>query len=89
VAGVAEFSRSEVVARVFGILRDEILTVDGGFTPQSNLVDAGLESLGLTQAMLAIEEQTGIWVDESLLTPEHLETSETLGSLVWAQLAAA
>ena len=39
--------------------------------------------------MLAIEEQTGIWVDESLLTPEHLETSETLGSLVWSQLAAA
>jgi len=81
-------TREDVIARVFGILRDEILTVDDGFTPQSNLVDSGLESLGLTQAMLAIEEQTGIWVDESLLTPEHLETSETLGDLVHSQLAA-
>ncbi len=88
-ASVVELSRDDVIARVFGILRDEILTVDDGFTPRSNLVDAGLESLGLTQAMLAIEEQTGIWVDESLLTPEHLETSVTLGSLVWSQLAAA
>jgi acyl carrier protein len=80
-------SRDEVIACVFGILRDEILTAGEGFTPQSNLVDAGLESLGLTQAMLAIEEQTGIWVDESLLTPEHLATSETLGDLVYSQLA--
>ena len=81
-------TRDDLVACVYGILRDEILTVPEGFTPQSNLIDAGLESLGLTQAMLAIEEQTGVWVDESLLTPEHLETSETLGHLVYSQLTA-
>ena len=81
-------TRDDLVACVYGILRDEILTAPEGFTPQSNLIDAGLESLGLTQAMLAIEEQTGVWVDESLLTPEHLETSETLGHLVYSQLTA-
>jgi acyl carrier protein len=81
-------TREDLVARVFGILRDEILTVDAGFTPRSNLVEAGLDSLAVTQLMLSIEEQTGVWLDESLLTPEHLETAESLGTLVHLQLAA-
>ena len=38
------------------------------FTPQSNLVDAGLDSLAVTQLLLSIEESTGVWVAESLLT---------------------
>jgi hypothetical protein len=37
--------------------------------------------------MLAIEECAGVWVDESLLTPENLETAETLAALVYDQLA--
>ena len=28
--------------------------------------------------MLSIEESTGVWVDESLLTPENLESAESL-----------
>jgi len=39
--------------------------------------------------MLAIEEATGHWVDESLLTPENLETAETLASCIHAHLDAA
>jgi acyl carrier protein len=72
--------------RVFEILRDELLDVGEDFSPRSNLVDAGLDSLAVTQLMLSIEESTGIWVDESLLTPENLETSETLARCVHAQL---
>jgi len=72
--------------RIFEILRDEILNVDAGFSPQSNLVDAGLDSLAVTQLMLSIEESTGVWVDEGLLTPENLATAETLAALVYEQL---
>ena len=32
--------------------------------------------------MLSIEESTGVWVDESLLTPENLASSETLAACV-------
>ena len=64
------------------ILRDDLLSVDGEFTPQSNLIDAGLDSLAVTQLMLAIEEATGVWTDESLLTPENLETAETLAACI-------
>jgi len=82
-------SREELTARVYEVLRDEILGADESFTPKSNLVDAGLDSLAVTQLMLSIEESTGIWVDESLLTPEHLESAESLAALVHEQLSSA
>jgi acyl carrier protein len=81
-----KWSRDALAERIFQILRDEILSVRGDFSPSSNLVDAGLDSLAVTQLMLSIEESTGIWVDESLLTPENLESAETLADLVHAQL---
>ena len=77
----------ELTAKVFEILRDEILTAGSDFSSRSNLIDAGLGSLAVTQLMLSIEESTGVWVDESLLTPENLESAETLAALVHAQLA--
>ena len=44
--------------------------------------NVGLDSLAVTQLMLSIEETTGVWVDESLLTPENLQSSETLAACV-------
>ena len=77
---------SELTHRVTEVLRDELLSVDESFTSKSNLVDAGLDSLAVTQLMLSIEEITGVWVDESLLTPENLETCVTLATCVHEQL---
>ena len=84
---MSDHTRESLTARVFEILRDEILSVDSGFSPQTNLVEAGLDSLAVTQLMLSIEESTGIWVDESLLTPENLENAEALAALVYSELA--
>jgi acyl carrier protein len=83
---MAELTREALTQRVFEILRDGLLDVGADFTPRSNLLAAGLDSLAVTQLMLAIEESTGVWVDDSLLTPEHLESAESLASLVYAQL---
>ena len=83
---MSEWSREALVERVHAILRDEILTASGEFSPRSNLVESGLDSLAVTQLLLSIEESTGVWVDESLLTPENLRTSETLAELVFEQL---
>ncbi|HEX9814455.1 MAG TPA: phosphopantetheine-binding protein [Myxococcota bacterium] len=80
-------STEELTAVVFGILRDEILTAGSDFSTRSNLIDAGLDSLAVTQLMLSIEEATGIWLDESLLTPENLESAETLAALVRQRIA--
>ena len=83
---MADWTREKVTQRIFEILRDELLDVGDDFTIASNLIEAGLDSLAVTQLMLSIEESTGIWVDESLLTPETLESTETLAACVHEQL---
>jgi acyl carrier protein len=83
---MAEATREQLVQRVFEILRDDLLRAGADFTPRSNLVAAGLDSLAVTQLMLAIEESTGVWIDDSLLTPENLESAESLAGLVHRQL---
>jgi acyl carrier protein len=75
-------TREEIENRIFDIVRQDILSVDDAFTKESNLIEAGLDSLALTQLMLAIEESTGVWVDESLLTEETLSNVRTLSALV-------
>jgi len=85
---MSEWTRERLTELVHRILRDDLLAVGAEFTARSNLVDAGLDSLAVTQLMLAIEEATGHWVDESLLTPENLETAETLASCIHAHLVA-
>ena len=75
-------SRAELVRIIFDILRTQLLSVGNEFTERSSLVDAGLDSLAVTQLLLAIEEATGVWVDESLLTPENLASAESLAACV-------
>ena len=79
---MAEWTRERLTQKIFEILRDEILSVDASFTPRSDLVAAGLDSLAVTQLMLSLEESTGIWVDESHLTPENLASAEALAACV-------
>ena len=76
-------SRAELVRIIFDILRTQLLSVGSEFTERSSLVDAGLDSLAVTQLLLAIEEATGVWVDESLLTPENLANAESLAACVY------
>ena len=77
----------ELTAKVLEILRGEILSAGSDFSARSNLIDAGLDSLAVTQLMLSIEESTDVWLDESLLTPENLESAETLAALIHEQIA--
>jgi acyl carrier protein len=84
---MGEWTRERLTELVHRILRDDLLGAGPEFTPRSNLIAAGLDSLAVTQLMLSIEDATGLWVDESLLTPENLETSETLASCIHAHVA--
>ena len=77
-----EWSRERLTELIHRILRDDLLAVGDEFTPESDLVAAGLDSLAVTQLMLSIEESIGVWVDESLLTPENLASAETLAACV-------
>lgn len=79
---MGEWTRERLAELIHKILRDDILSAAEDFTASSNLVEAGVDSLAVTQLMLSIEDATGVWVDESLLTPENLKTAETLAACV-------
>ncbi len=81
-----DWTKETLEQKVFEILRDDILSVGDGFSVESDLVEAGLDSMAVTQLMLAIEESTGVWVDESLLTPENLASARSLAACVHGQL---
>jgi len=89
VMSVNGWTRERLTDLIHRILRDDLLAVDGDFSPKSNLIESGLDSLAVTQLMLAIEEATGVWTDESLLTPENLETAETLAASIYEYVARA
>jgi acyl carrier protein len=80
------WTRAELVECVVDSLR-QLLSLGADFSPQSDLVGAGLDSLAVTQLMLAIEDRTGIWVDEGRLTPENLRSAEALAACVYEQIA--
>jgi acyl carrier protein len=84
VAGMNGWTRERLTDLVHRILRDDLLGAGDEFTRRSNLIAAGLDSLAVTQLMLSIEDATGVWMDESLLTPENLENAETLASCIHA-----
>ena len=75
-------SREDLTQSIYDILRNDLLEVGEEFTPRSNLIDAGLDSLAVTQLLLAVEERTGVWVDEGLLTPETLASCESLAACI-------
>lgn len=76
-----------LTAFIFETLRDDLLSSDDAFTPETDLIDAGLDSLAATQLLLALEEHTGVWVDESVLTPENLASSAALARCVHDHLS--
>ena len=81
-----DWTHPELVACVVDSVR-QLLSVSADFSSQSDLVAAGLDSLAVTQLMLAIEDRTGIWIDEGRLTPENLRSAETLAACVYEQMA--
>lgn len=83
---MAKPTLEQLTAQLFEFLAKELLTGSADFTPQKNLVAAGLDSLALTQLLLHIEETTGVWIDESALTPENLASTEVLAQCVHDQL---
>jgi acyl carrier protein len=80
------WSLESLERHIFEILRDDLLSAAANFGPDSDLVEAGLDSMAVTQLMLAIEESTGVWVDESHLTPENLASARSLAACVYGQL---
>lgn len=64
------------------ILRTEILDITDPLTPQSDLFAAGLDSMGIMQLLLAIEDQFGVVIDPGDLSRKNFSTVEKIACLI-------
>ena len=71
------------------LIRSEILDTADPLTPQSDLFAAGLDSMGIMQLLLAIEDKFGVSIDPADLSRENFSTGEKIASLVAEKKAAA
>jgi acyl carrier protein len=71
------------------LIATEILDTDHALTPQSDLFAAGLDSMGIMQLLLAIEDRFGVAIDPAELSRENFSTAEKIAALVTAKKEAA
>jgi acyl carrier protein len=64
------------------LIATEILDTDQALTPQSDLFAAGLDSMGIMQLLLAIEDRFGVAIDPADLSRDNFSTAEKIAALV-------
>jgi len=64
------------------LIATEILDTEHALTPQSDLFAAGLDSMGIMQLLLAIEDRFGVAIDPADLSRENFSTAEKISALV-------
>lgn len=71
------------------LLRTEILGTAEDLTPQCDLFAAGLDSMGIMQLLLSIEDRFGVAIDPAELSRENFSTAEKIAALIAGKQAAA
>jgi acyl carrier protein len=71
------------------LLRTEILDTTEVLTPRNDLFAAGLDSMGIMQLLLAIEDRFGVAIDPADLSRENFSTVEKIAALITEKQAAA
>lgn len=75
-------SDSDKIQRLKDIISEEILEVGPEFDENSNLYDAGLDSMATMQLLIKIEQAFGVQLSASKLTKENLSTITNLASII-------
>lgn len=70
------------------LIRTEVLDTTEPLTPQSDLFAAGLDSMGIMQLLLAIEDRFGVAIDPLDLSRENFSTAERIVALIAARKTA-
>ena len=71
------------------LIRTEILDTAEPLAPESDLFAAGLDSMGIMQLLLAIEDRFGVVIDPADLSRENFSTGEKIAVLVAEKQATA
>lgn len=64
------------------LIRTEILDSAEPLTPQGDLFAAGLDSMGIMQLLLVIEDRFGVAIDPADLSRANFSTAEKIATLV-------
>jgi acyl carrier protein len=74
---------------ILGILRDEILDTSDSINAESDLFAAGLDSMGIMQLILAIEDHFNTVIDPSELSRDNFANATRIAKLIRSKQAAA
>jgi acyl carrier protein len=68
--------------QLLDLIRTEVLETGELLTPQSDLFAAGLDSMGIMQLLLAIEDRFGVPIDPADLSRANFSSTEKIAALV-------
>lgn len=70
------------------LIRSEILDTADSLEPHSDLFAAGLDSMGIMQLLLALEDRFAVAIDPADLSRENFSTAAKIAALVKEKQAA-
>ena len=70
------------------LVSERLLETQPGFGADSNLYEAGLDSMALMQLLILVEEEYGVSIPESALTKQNFSTVRHLSQIIHARRAA-
>ena len=88
-SNISVWSGRRMEQELIDLIRSEILDSAGPLTPQDDLFAAGLDSMGIMQLLLGIEDRFGVAIDPVDLSRENFATAEKIAALVTEKQAAA
>jgi len=68
------------------LLQERLLDLPEGFTAGTNLYEAGLDSMGIMQLLLAIEDRFGVLLPEADVSKKNFCTVANLSALLHRHL---
>ncbi len=73
---------SDVESRLLSFVRARLIETAGGTDERTDLFASGLDSMGIMQIMIHLEEEFGVKVPESEVTKENFSTVADLAAMV-------
>ena len=67
------------------LIKERLLDTPPGFNAQSDLYEAGLDSMGLMQLLILIEREYAVVLPDSDLTHQNFGTTRRLAQLISAR----
>jgi len=73
-----------IADRLLGRIRVELIELESEFGPDSDLFDAGLDSMAIMQVILMIEEEFGVKLPDAAIKRETFTTANRIAAAVTA-----